>query len=87
MAQHSKIVKGFQGSLDELAQSIGDMSYDQVSVFIERFANDINRQADADLARGRKKLAGELYATAKKLYEAKDAMDSAWKICEPYMKD
>jgi len=63
------------------------MTYDQTVSFIEKLADDIKRQADADLTRGRKKLASELYATANELYQARDRMDLAWKICEPYMKD
>jgi len=87
MAKHPRNVVGFEGSLDELAKSIGNMTYDQTSSFIEKLADDIKRQADADLARGREKLATELYATANELYLARDKMDLAWKICEPYMKD
>ena len=87
MAKHTRNVEGFEGSLDELAKSLGNMTYDQTSSFIEKLADDIKRQADADLARGRKKLAFELYATVDELYKAKDKMNLAWKICEPYMKD
>ena len=87
MAKHPKTVKGFQGSLDELAKSIGNMTYDQTSSFIEKLANDIKRQADADFQRGRVKLASQLYATADELYHARDKMNVAWNICEPYMKD
>ena len=86
MTKHPRHVEGFKGSLDELAKSIGNMTYDQTASFIEKLADDIKRQADADLSRGRKKLASELYKTANKLYQAKDRMDLAWKICEPYMK-
>jgi hypothetical protein len=61
------------------------MTYDQTSLFIEKLADDITRQADADFARGRTKLSKKLYATAEELYKAKERMDKAWKICEPYM--
>jgi hypothetical protein len=87
MAKHPRNIEGFEGSLDELAKSIGNMTYDQTSSFIEKLADDIKKQADVDLARGRKKLAFELYATANELYQARNRMDLAWKICKPYMKD
>ena len=87
MTKHPRNIEGFEGSFSELAKSIGNMSYDQTSSFIETLADDINRQADADLARGRKKLAHELYATANELYQARNRLDLAWKICEPYMRD
>lgn len=87
MTKHPRYVENFDGSLDELAKSVGNMTYDQTALFIEKLADDMKRQADADLSRGRNKLASELYATADKLYQARDRMDLAWKICEPYMKD
>jgi hypothetical protein len=63
------------------------MTYDETSSFIEKLADDITRQADADVGRDRPKLASELYATANNLYLAKDKMNSAWEICKPYLKD
>ncbi|MFA7707948.1 MAG: hypothetical protein WCX73_03290 [Candidatus Pacearchaeota archaeon] len=87
MSKHPKTVKGFTGSLEQLAKSIGNMSYDQTGIFIEKLADDIVKQADEDIKKGRKNLAIKLYATAEKLYRAKDKMDLAWKICEPYMKN
>ena len=86
MARHPTNVKGFEGSLEELAKNIGNMTYDRTALFIEELAEDIKRQADADLGRGRKKLATQLYETSDKLYQAKDLMNEVWKICEPYMK-
>jgi len=87
MAKHPKQVKGFEGSLEQLASAIGNMTYDQTASFIEKLANDIKRQADADFARGKTQLASKLYAAAENLYSAKENMDRAWKICIPYMKD
>ena len=63
------------------------MQYDYTSSFIESLADDIMKQADADSARGRGKLSSKLYETANELYQAKEKMDLAWKICKPYMKD
>ncbi len=85
MAEHPREAKGFEGTLRELANSIGNMTYDKTASFIGELADDITRQADADSARGREKLSSTLYATAEELYQARDRMDKAWKICEPYM--
>lgn len=87
MANHLRTVKGYEDSLERLAQTIGSMAYDQVASFIEKLADDFKRQADADKNRSRVKLAKELYAAAEKMYEARDKMDLAWKICKPYMKE
>jgi hypothetical protein len=87
LTKHLKHIEGFQGSLEELAKSIGNMTYDQTALLIEKLADDIKKQADSDLTKGRKKLSKELYSTANELYEARDKMKLAWKICEPYMED
>lgn len=86
MTRHPKHVEGVNCSLEQLAGAIGNMTYDQTASFIEKLADDIKRQADADFARGRTQLASKLYATAKDLYRAKENMDLAWEICIPYMK-
>lgn len=85
MIKHPRDIEGYEGSLAQLAKDVGNMQYDQTASFIEELADDITRQADADLGRGNSKLADKLYATANKLYEARDEMTKAWKICEPYM--
>lgn len=72
MSKHPRYVEGYKGSLEQLAEAIGNMAYDQTASFIEKLADDLKRQADADSARGRRKLASELYATANELYEARD---------------
>ena len=87
MTRHPRQVEGFEGSLEQLAGSIGNMTYDETASFIEKLADDIKRQADADFARGRTQLASKLYATAENLYTAKENMNLAWKICIPYMKN
>ena len=87
MAKHPENVEGYDGTLKDLATAIGNMSYDQVALFIQALSDDILRQAHADLGRGRSKLAESLYATAESLNKAKEEMDKVWEICEPYMKD
>jgi hypothetical protein len=87
MSKHPKYIEGFNGSLEELVKAVGNMTYDQVAIFIEKLAENIEKQGEGDLTRGRKKLASATRAVSEKLYEAKDKMDLVWKICEPYMKD
>lgn len=81
--KHPETVEGY--SLDELAIAIGNLQYDKTASFLEKLADDLKRQADADHSKGRVHLAKELYATAEKIYGAKEKMYAAWKICEPYM--
>ena len=87
MSKHNKQVEGVNLSLEELANSIGLLSYDSTRDFLKYLANNLKEQADADLnIRHRKKLAKELYSAAEKIQGAYLDMDKAWKICEPYMK-
>ncbi|MCF7798404.1 hypothetical protein K9M74_00720 [Candidatus Woesearchaeota archaeon] len=84
--KHPNHIKGFTGSIDELAYAIGNTTYDVSVDVLGKLADDYTRQADADKARGRVQLATQLYKTAEKLYEARDAMQQAWNICKPYMQ-
>ena len=85
MAKHPRHIEGFNGSLEQLAKSVGNMTYDQTALFIEKLADDIMEQANADSKNQRTKLAHELYSTASELYKAADKMNNAWEICKPYM--
>ncbi len=84
MGKHPDYVEGFNGSLEELAKAVGKMSYDAASSFLEKLAEDLKKQADSDLARGRTKLAKEMYQAVEYLQEAKKYINKSWKICEPY---
>ncbi len=83
--RHPNKVEGYE-TLEDLAKAVGNMSYDKVSEFLEKLAEDIERQADADYQRGRVKLSSKLYKTSKRLHRSKNSMDEAWKICKPYME-
>ena len=87
MAKHPNYVEGFNGSLEELAYAVGNMTYDQTALFIKKLAEDLKRQADSDFARGRVKLASEMYHAVEHLLKAKERVDVAWSICVPYMND
>ena len=85
--KHPDRVIGFEGSLEDLAKSIGNMQYNKVEEFVTFLADDITRQANADRQKDRKQLAERLYKTAEKLYEVRDEIRKVWKICRPYMKE
>jgi hypothetical protein len=82
---HKSEIKGYEDRLCELSCDIAMLTYDQTRNHIDALANDLERQARGDEARGRRKLASKLYDVVHSLYEARDRMDEAWKICEPYM--
>lgn len=85
--KHPVKVENYNGSLDDLAKEIGNLSYNILSDLISKLADDIKGQADADYKKNRTKLAAKLYLIAGRLYGVKENIDEAWDICKPYMKD
>lgn len=72
-------------NLAELAIKIGDLRYDALADFLQALANKIESDAQKDAARGRVKLASNLYKTAQGLTECSQHIERAWLICEPHM--
>jgi molybdenum-dependent DNA-binding transcriptional regulator ModE len=87
MAKHPRCVEGYDGSLNQLAKSVGNMSYDKTAEFILELADKFLAQSEKDFKRGRTRLVSRLIETADALYRAHDEMSEAWRICKPYMKD
>lgn len=82
---HRAMPKNYAGSMEELAEEIGDLRYDALSEFLELLAQKIQKDGDKDKGRGRVQLATHLHKCANDLTEAKTSIDGAWIICEPYM--
>ncbi len=91
--KHPNFIVGWTGTLDELVKAIGNMSYDQVAIFTNKFATEIEKQGDADSLRPsvidptkkRELLSHNLLAAANYLKLAKNKIDAAWKISKPFM--
>ncbi len=84
--KHPLNVKGYTGDHKKLAEEIANMRYDQVVIFLDALADDLNRQAKGDIKRSRVNLATELLKASFSIKEAKLCIDKAWKISEPFMK-
>lgn len=85
MGKHPDYVVHWPASLEELAQAVGNMTYDKVVEFLGCLEADLKQQAEGDRGRNRHKLAQKLETAAVCLGEAKEEMQMAWDICEPYM--
>jgi len=73
-SKHPRIILGFNGSYNELGQDISKASEKDIIILMDKFGDDFLRQADADWhrgAKGRKKLATELYAAANCMYKGR----------------
>lgn len=83
---HKDEVENYRGSMEELAEEIGNLKYDALANFLTLLSEKIEKDGAKDAARGRTQLAGHLKYCSEKLKEAKVAIDKAWVISEPYMK-
>ena len=84
---HPDHVVGWNGTFEELADSIGNMRYEQVAIFLSKLGSNIMKQGNADNGRKRFKLRDKLYETANNLHASSDSMRDAWEICEPFMRE
>jgi hypothetical protein len=84
--KHPNKIEKYPGSLAELAKELGNLKYNSLAKFLKEIGDDLINQAKTDREKGRLQLASHLEASAQKIYEARDRINSAWDICEPYMK-
>lgn len=83
--RHPLTVEQYAGSMQDLAEDIGNLRYDALAEFLHLLADKIQEDGDKDKSRGREKLARELHQSAHHLRVGKVAIDRAWQISEPYM--
>lgn len=85
MTKHPDHVPGYEGSMQDLAQAVGNMRYDKVVEFLDALAQDLKRQADADWNGGRTFLGDWLLGAYHEVAEARRCMEKAWEVCKPHM--
>lgn len=83
--KHKTWIDHYENNLEQLAEKIGDLRYDTLAEFLELLALKIKKDGDKDAARGRRKLATQLYTSSETLQQSSKAIQKAWVICEPYM--
>lgn len=71
---------GVEVSSETLAGELGMLSYVAIERYVRAFAERVERDGNADLKRGRAKLAAELDAAAKHLFLAAEAFGRAARI-------
>ena len=81
--KHPKNVEKYNGSLDELAEDIGNLSYDDLAYLIKCLGDKLTKDSKCDNSKGRLKLAGKLELAAKDIYSAREKIMYAWdKYCK-----
>lgn len=82
--KHKTYIEKYNGSLEALAEDIGNLRYDALAELLKLLSDKIDRDGKSDLSRNRAKLAACLKECSLELNEASIAIDKAWEICEPY---
>ena len=83
---HKTTVENYSGSMEDLAEEIGDLRYDALANFLDLLADKIQRDGEKDQQRQRVKLANSLFQCAEHLKASKAQIERAWEISEPFMK-
>jgi hypothetical protein len=87
MKKHPIAVEGYPGSLEELAQKVCRMRYDQVAEFFGYCAVELLRQANGDMQRGRKLLAIQLTSARGIAIALHQKVHRIFRLCEPHMQE
>ena len=83
--KHTVSVPHYNGSHQQLAEQMGDLYYNALAELLTMLADKLERDAVKDTARGRPKLASELAGASTAIKAAAAHINTAWRICEPYM--
>lgn len=84
---HRDTVERYSGTLEELADEIGNLKYDALAEFLVLLSAKIERDSLKDESRGRVQLAAALRDCSQDLSQASLYIQKAWRICQPYMQD
>lgn len=85
MTTHPTCVPHYHGTLEELADEIGNLRYDALIVFVNALRSNLHQQSLADFERGRTQLSMTLEDAACDLQSAAVSLQKAWRISEPHM--
>ncbi len=83
---HKDTIDNYSGSMQDLAEDLGNLKYDALGDFLELLAAKIQKDGNKDRSRGRVKLAADLQNCSNNLMKSAKSAHQAWIICEPYMK-
>lgn len=85
-SNHKRDVLGIS-DMAELANLIGDLHYETLSLLLDKLADKIYLDAAKDRADGRVLLSEVLELIASDIYSASIYSEKAWQICKPFMEN
>lgn len=86
MAHHQSVQEAFGQSVEELAEKIGNLRYDNLAVLLEQLYSKVAADSAADESRGRTLLSTKLWELAWQLKDAHITTAEIWNICKPFMQ-
>lgn len=87
MQKHKASVRGYADRAQLLSERIHQMRYDKVAEHYALTAKELHRQAAADHARGRTKLATLLEEAAATAEQQERQFARIWALCAPHMHE
>ncbi|MGB3652319.1 MAG: hypothetical protein WBA41_14040 [Rivularia sp. (in: cyanobacteria)] len=75
--KHKTYIEKYNGSLEALAEDIGNLKYDALADLLKLLSVKLNKDSESDLSRNRVKLAACLKECALEVNEASIAIDKA----------
>ena len=85
--KHTQMIKSINITNEKLAQEIGDLYYDSLNEFLLQLSLKLEKDANSDLKRERKKLSKELFEASDWIKKASKNIDNAWDISSPYVEN
>lgn len=85
--KHKKTVEKYNGTLQELAEDIGNLHYESLLELMKALSVKFNEDAIKDAKANRMKLSLVLMDAHIETERVAEAIESAWKISAPFMKE
>ncbi len=83
--KHKRTIPGYN-NMEDLANDIGDLHYEELAKFLFNLSQKIKSDGFKDLKRGRQKLSTSLLESSYHLNKAGYQIDKSWIISKPYME-
>lgn len=83
--KHKKTVEKYSGTLQELAEDIGNLHYESLHEFLKALSEKFNEDAVKDAKANNLKLSLTLMDAHIETERAAESIESAWKISKPFM--
>ncbi len=87
MEKHKKTIEKYEGTLQELAEDIGNLHYKSLAEFLHHLDIKIYSDGAKDYGAKRIKLSSELTKASTHLSNASAHIRESWNISKPYMEE